>query len=275
MARKKQLIIPVFIPFGGCPSICVFCDQKSVTGAIALPTKFEVIATVEKFLSTWNRGTNAKHGSGKKEIAFYGGSFTGLPEAVLEGYLAIAFEFKRSGRVDSIRVSTRPDLIDGVVCKLLKRYGVETVELGVQSMNDTVLRLSGRGHSAADTAKAVETLKSFSFDVVMQLMPGLPGDGEASIIESAVNAAELRPVAVRLYPTVVVKGTELHEMYLKGEYEPWTLSSMIPALKKVMDIFEKQGIPVIRVGLHHSKEFGDKVVAGPYHPSLRDLLKTA
>ncbi|MEK7314035.1 MAG: radical SAM protein [Deltaproteobacteria bacterium] len=275
MARKKQLIIPVFIPFGGCPSICVFCDQKSVTGVEALPSKDEVAAIVEKYLSTWTRGTHAKHGSGKKEIAFYGGSFTGLPEGVMEGYLATAFEFKRSGRIDSIRVSTRPDLIDDSICGTLKRYGVETVELGAQSMDDIVLRLSARGHGAADTIKAVETLKSLSFNVVIQLMPGLPGDDESTIIESAVKAAKLRPDAARLYPTVVVKGTKLHEMYLKGEYEPWALPAMIRALKKVMDVFEKEGIPVIRVGLPNSKEFGDNVVAGPYHPSLRDLIKTA
>ena len=267
MARKKQLIIPVFIPFGGCPSICVFCDQKSVTGVEALPSKEAVIAIVEKYLSTW-------HGSGKKEIAFYGGSFTGLPEGVMEGYLATAFEFVRSGRIDSIRVSTRPDLIDDRVCETLKRYGVSTVELGAQSMDDIVLRLSARGHGAADTIKAVETLKSLSFNAVIQLMPGLPGDDEATIIESAVKAANLRPAAVRLYPTVVVKGTKLHEMYLKSEYEPWALPSMVRALKKVMDVFEKEGIPVIRVGLPNSKEFGDNVVAGPYHPSLRDLIKT-
>ena len=211
----------------------------------------------------------------KKEIAFYGGSFTGLPEGVMEGYLATAFEFKRSGRIDSIRVSTRPDLIDDSICGTLKRYGVETVELGAQSMDDIVLRLSARGHGAADTIKAVETLKSLSFNVVIQLMPGLPGDDESTIIESAVKAAKLRPDAARLYPTVVVKGTKLHEMYLKGEYEPWALPAMIRALKKVMDVFEKEGIPVIRVGLPNSKEFGDNVVAGPYHPSLRDLIKTA
>ena len=268
MARKKQLIIPVFIPFGGCPSICVFCDQKSVTGVGALPSKEAVIETVEKHISTWK-------GSGKKEIAFYGGSFTGLPEGVMEGYLAAAFEFKRSARIDSIRVSTRPDLIDDSVCGTLKRYGVETVELGAQSMNDTVLRLSGRGHGAADTIKAVETLKKSSFNVVIQLMPGLPGDDEATVIESAVRAVGLRPDAARLYPTVVVKGTKLHEMYLKGEYEPWELPAMIRALKKVMDVFEKEGIPVIRVGLHNSEEFRDNVIAGPYHPSLRDLIKAS
>ena len=268
MARKKQLIIPVFIPFGGCPSRCVFCDQKSITGMSALPSKNSIAAIVEKYLSTWK-------GAGEKEIAFYGGTFTGLPKGVMEDYLAAAFEFKRSGRIDSIRVSTRPDLIDDSVCKTLKGFGVSIVELGVQSMNDRVLRLSGRGHTASDTVRAVETLKRFSFEVVTQLMPGLPGDDEASIVESAMKAAGLRPVAARLYPTLVVEGTELHRMYIRGEYEPWTLSSMIPALKKVMDIFGKQGIPVIRVGLHNSKEFGDKVAAGPYHPSLRDLLKTA
>lgn len=268
MAKKKRLIIPVFIPFGGCPSICVFCDQKSLTGAFALPSKTEVIAIVEKHISTWK-------GSGKKEVAFYGGTFTGLPQGLMKDYLATAFGFKRSGRIDSIRVSTRPDLIDDSVCETLKSYGVETVELGVQSMNDRVLRLSGRGHTAADTIKAIETLKSLSFDVVAQLMPGLPGDDESTIVESAIKAAGLRPDAARLYPTVVVKGTELHEMYIKGEYEPWTLPSMVSALKKAVDIFEKAGIPVIRVGLHNSEAFAAKVIAGPYHPSLRDLIRAS
>ncbi|MBI5560471.1 MAG: radical SAM protein [Deltaproteobacteria bacterium] len=268
MARKKQLIIPIFIPFGGCPHRCVFCNQEDITGSSALPAEKDVLETVEKYLSTWR-------GGGRTEIAFYGGSFTGLERGVQEGYLQIAYGFVRSGRVWGVRISTRPDYISPETIGFLKRCGVKTVELGVQSFSDEVLRASARGHSSKDTVEAVEILKNAGLRVGMQLMPGLPGDTEGSIVETAKKTVELRPDFVRIYPTLVIRDTPLYRMYLEKRYIPWELEDMVRVCNIIYGIFVEAGIAVARVGLRPSEALQRSVAAGPYHPSFRQLLPAA
>jgi len=274
MARKKQLIIPIFLPFGGCPHRCVFCDQEKITGRSTMPEIGGVEETIERYLSTWNAGNdgNGGKGAGRKEVAFYGGSFTGLKEDVQEGYLKAAHRFVLNGEIDALRISTRPDYIGRDSLEFLKRYNVEIIELGVQSLSDDVLRLSGRGHDSTDTVRAVTAIKNVDLKVGFQLMPGLPGDTREKIIETAEKTVQLRPDFVRIYPTLVIRDTPLYRMYLEGRYAPWALSDMVEVLKEVFAGFKEASIPVIRVGLHHSKEMSDNIVAGPYHPSLRDML---
>lgn len=281
MSRKKMLIIPIFIPFGGCPHKCVFCDQNGITGKAAMPGEEEVIETIEKYLSTWKE-------SGRIEVAFYGGSFTGLPIEVQKKYLECAAVFVRDGRddtlskggegwvrgiVDGIRVSTRPDYISDEVALFLKENRVTTVELGGQTMSDEVLRSSGRGHTANATRQAVNTLKAAGLAVGIQLMPGLPGDTFESIIETADAVIVLKPDFVRVYPTLVLKGTALHAMYLNGEYVAWGLDDMVEVCKVVLARFVEAGIPVIRVGLQTTDGLLENLVAGPYHPSFRGLVE--
>ncbi|HHL39264.1 MAG TPA: radical SAM protein [Deltaproteobacteria bacterium] len=266
MARKKRLIIPIFIPFGGCPHRCVFCDQGAVTGARSMPSEADVAATVELYLSTWK-------GGGPREAAFYGGTFTALPEPVQRRYLAAAAAFVRAGRLDSLRVSTRPDAVDEKRAGLLKEQGVRTVELGVQSMDDEVLRLSGRGHTAAHTVRAVEVLGAAGMEVGLQLMPGLPGDTPARFEATVRAALDLTPHFLRIYPTVVMAGTTLHEMYLDGGFEPWGLDETVEACAAALRLARKAGVPVVRIGLPQGPELGERVVAGPYHPSLRSLAQ--
>ena len=265
MGRKKQLVIPVFIPFGGCREQCVFCNQRSITGSDTLPTIEEVRGVIENYLSTWR-------GGGPREVAFYGGSFTALDPKVQERYLRAAYAFIEEGRIDALRVSTRPDCVSGEAVSLLKKFKVETVELGVQSFSDEVLELSGRGHSSSDAVTAVKLLKAEGLKVGIQLMPGLPGDSEERVLQSAEKAASLAPDFVRVYPTVVIKGTPLEEMYLLGLYEPWTLPRMVSVCKEVLRIFDEAGVKVIRVGLHFSEELKQSVVAGPMHPAFRELV---
>ncbi len=265
MAKKKRLVIPVFIPFGGCPHRCVFCNQNNITGAAGLPATGDVVSTVKRYLSTWK-------GSGRREIAFYGGSFTALEREIQQRYLETACSFVADGSVDSVRISTRPDYIDDGITRFLKRYAVETVELGAQSFSDEVLRLSARGHDSRDTERAVGTLQRGGIEVGVQLMPGLPGDTEESIIESARKAASLRPSFVRIYPTLVIKDTPLYRMYLEGSYTPWSLAEMVRVLRVVYGIFTDAGIPVVRVGLHSSSTLEEGLVDGPFHPSLRELI---
>lgn len=265
MAKKKQLIIPIFIPQYGCPHQCVFCNQKTISGMEKPPDAAYVSDTIKAYLKTWK-------GKGKKEIAFYGGSFTGLDAAVQKVFLAEAHKFVSRGLIDSVRISTRPDYITDEGLLLLKKDNVETVELGAQSMADDVLKLSGRGHTAEDTVTAVMTLKKHGFLVGLQFMPGLPGDTCDTILYTADRIIELKPDFVRIYPTLVVKDTPLEKMYQAGLYKPWALAEMTDICRKLVSLFDAKGIPVIRLGLQSTETLEDNILAGPYHPSFRNLL---
>ncbi|GMR04145.1 MAG: hypothetical protein BMS9Abin23_0034 [Thermodesulfobacteriota bacterium] len=265
---KTRLIIPIFIPFGGCANICVFCDQKGITGLNAPPSTTEVRETVKTYLSTWK-------GRGRREVAFYGGTFTALPLDIQRAYLECVEQYLSNGLIHGLRVSTRPDAVSDDIVSFLKRHSVDTVELGVQSMDDRVLALSGRGHSAGDTVRAVKILKEHGMKVGVQVMPGLPGDDIGSVMDTAWRVARLSPDFIRVYPAVVIKGTVLERMYLDGRYTPWTLDEMVSACKKVSAVFRLSGIRIIRMGLHATGELREKIVAGPYHPSFRNLVDTA
>ncbi|MCC6502238.1 MAG: radical SAM protein [Deltaproteobacteria bacterium] len=264
----RRLIIPIFIPFGGCAHQCVFCDQKGITGKAALPGLDEVRQTIEKYLSTWK-------GKGEKEAAFYGGSFTGLPLDIQNGYLECAGAFVESGKLDSLRLSTRPDYISVEIAAFLRERHVETVELGAQSMVDEVLKASGRGHTAEQTAQAVRVLKDSGMKTGLQLMPGLPGDTFDSVMLTMEEAVKLAPDFVRLYPSLVLKDTPLHRMYLEGSYKPWALDDMVEACAAAKKLFDKAGIPIIRMGLQTTDELVESIVAGPFHPSFRQLVEAA
>lgn len=264
----KRLIIPIFIPFGGCPHKCVFCDQEGISGGRQMPAPDDVAATIELYLSTWK-------GTGAKEAAFYGGSFTGLPEAAQRGYLEAASAFVRAGRLDSLRVSTRPDLVDRASARLLKGCGVATVELGAQSMDSRVLAHSGRGHGPEATESAVASLRGEGLGVGLQFMPGLPGDTAGTIIETTRRIIALRPDFARVYPSLVLRGTVMHRMYLEGRYRPWGLEEMVRACVEVKRLLDEAGVRVVRMGLQPTKELEAAIVAGPYHPSFRQLVEAA
>ncbi len=266
MSRKKQLIVPVFLPFGGCPHQCVFCDQNGITGSPALPSMEEVKRTIDAHLSTWK-------GNGRREVAFYGGSFTALPTETQARYLAVSYGYLEKDLIDGVRVSTRPDCVSEETVGFLKGFGVDTIELGAQSMSDEVLKLSGRNHAASDTVLASSVVKGSSIRLGLQIMPGLPGDTADTIISTAEKVATLSPDFVRVYPTLVLKGTPLHRMYLSGSYRPWSLDEMVPVCRSVMDIFRDAGISVIRMGLQPTRELEESLVCGPFHPSLRQLVE--
>ncbi len=263
-SHKKRLIIPIFIPFGGCSWRCVFCNQREITGA-SMPSEGDILRTVKSHLATWR-------GRGRREIAFYGGTFTALPWDIQERYLKTVYPFVKAGTIDGIRVSTRPDCISWDGVSALREYGVEVIEIGVQSMVDEVLSRSQRGHGSEDTVRAVRIVKESSMEVGLQIMPGLPGDTEETIILTAKRCAGLKPHFVRIYPTMVIRDTQLYEMYRRGEYTPWGLDDMVRVLRKVVGIFKEGGIPVIRLGLQPTDSLLSSMVAGPYHPSLRDLI---
>ncbi len=274
MARR--LIIPIFIPFGGCKSQCVYCDQAGITGQSEPPQESGIHETIETWLGTWQEKHGPwKTGDASREVAFYGGSFTALPPDDQARLLGCVSEYVDSGQIDALRVSTRPDCLTDAGLDLLKRHNVETVELGAQSMSDEILRLSGRPHTAKETVEAVRVLKDRSVKVGLQFMPGLPGDTEASILKTAEEVRDLAPDFVRVYPTVVLKGTPLEKMYSRGDYAAWPLDEMVRVCKSVSAIFSGASIPIIRMGLHHSVELQERVVTGPYHPRFADLVANA
>ena len=207
-------------------------------------------------------------------IAFFGGNFLGLKSGEIRFLLELAAEFIRNGQVDGIRFSTRPDTINDRSLDMIKDYSVSTVELGVQSMDDQVLALAGRGHSATDTVHAVERLKERHFSIGLQMMVGLPGDDETSALTTAQKIADLAPDFVRIYPTLVVANSRLAGWYKSGDYAPMSLEEGVTLVKKIYLKFKKAGIDVIRMGLQASEDLDDgtTVLAGPHHPAFGHLV---
>lgn len=262
MARNR--IIPLFIPHAGCPCACVFCDQKKITGMDTPVTPEQVQREIEAALPWAGRGC---------QLAFYGGSFTAMRRETQEKLLRAASPYLRDGSIHSIRLSTRPDAVDEETVARLKAYGVTTVELGCQSMDDRVLRLSGRGHTREDTLRASRLLHQGGLSQVLQMMTGLPGDDGTASITTAKQLIDLKPQGVRIYPTVVLKNTELHRMMLRGEYQPQSVEAAVELCATIYERFLTAGIPVIRVGLNPTEELsGGETVAGAYDPALGERV---
>lgn len=266
---KNYYIIPVFVPHKGCPHDCIFCNQKKITGQINEITAVDVKEKIETYLDTIPKENSLV------EIAFYGGSFTAIPLDYQKELLEAAYHYIERGAIDSIRVSTRPDYINEAILDNLKRYGVRTVELGVQSMDEEVLELSNRGHTPLDVIGAVNLLKKYGFIVGVQMMVGLPGDTFEKSVDTAKRLIELSPDIARIYPALVITNTYMEEMYNSGNYKPLTLEEAIRISKQLLMLFEREGINVIRIGLQPTENIlmGRDVVAGPFHPSMRQLVE--
>jgi histone acetyltransferase (RNA polymerase elongator complex component) len=266
---KKQVTIPIFIPHLGCPHRCVFCNQWESSGERKVPDADSIREKIELYLSTIPDSVE------RIEVAFFGGSFTGIEPEKQEEFLGVPYRLKKDGCIQGIRLSTRPDCIDEEKLRLLKNLEVETVELGVQSFSERVLAASRRGHTVNDTYKAIDLLKREGFKLVIQLMPGLPEDSIDSSIRSTEIAASLKPASVRIYPTVVLEKTRLAEMYRARQYRALSLEEAIELCKEMLLIFSNQGIPVIRMGLHpFSDNEKENIIAGPYHPAFGFLVKS-
>ncbi len=261
-------IIPIFIPHEGCPHSCVFCNQNSISGSSAQRvTPAEVTATIE----TWLDRFLSKQAY-PVQVAFYGGSFTGLESQRQQELLGAVTPFLDQGRVHQIRLSTRPDYIDKEKLALLKQYQVGIVELGVQSLDDPILRQAGRGHSKGDVYRAVELLQKDSFQVGMQLMLGLPGQAFSSLRRTVAQTILLQPDFVRIYPVLVVVGSGLEKAYQKGIYTPLSLGKAVLQAAYMKKNFDREGIRVIRMGLQPGESLERSLLAGPYHPSFGEMV---
>ena len=257
----KHKNIPVFIPHLGCPNDCVFCNQRKITERLEFREE-DVKRTIDEATSTLKDGDDA-------EIAFFGGSFTGIDRDLMIRLLTLGRSYTDRGVVSSLRCSTRPDYIDDEILDILKKYGVKTVELGIQSTDDTVLQICKRGHTASQSYKAMELIKSKGFDLIGQMMTGLPGATKESEIKTALDICKYADGA-RIYPTVVFRDTELAFMAEQGVYKPYPTDELIRRTAKVKEVFIKHDIPTIRVGLQANEGLtgGGEIACGGYDEAI-------
>lgn len=261
-----SFIIPFFIPHQGCPHTCLFCNQHSITGK----KTDQMSNTLDEVMAEW---LPRKKGSAA-QLAFYGGSFSCLPQKVQSNYLAQAQPYIENGSIDSIRISTRPDCISKDICQRLWRGGVRTIELGIQSMDDKVLTTALRGHSADESKQALQCLAQFDFTVGVQLLPGLPGETWRSFSRTIEQIIDLKPAIVRLYPALVIRGSGLEELYAAGKYKPLSLNKAVAWSLAAKKRFEENGIQVIRIGLQHSTDLEQSYIAGPHHSAMGELVES-
>lgn len=272
---KKQYIIPIFVPHLGCPNDCIFCNQKSISGQKKNMTKEEAKKIIDDYLES------IKSEEAQVEIAFYGGSFTAIETKLQEELLETAYEYIKDGKVESIRISTRPDCINKEILKRLKKYKVKTIELGVQSANDYILKRTNRGHTFEDVKKASKMIRWNGFKLGHQMMVGLPESTRIDEINTAKALIKLKPRMVRIYPVLVVKNTKLEKEYQEEKYEPLPLVQAVETCKELVRMFADKNIEIIRVGLQNTNEIAEpgsknsEVVAGPYHPAFRQLVESA
>lgn len=263
----KHINVALFVPDEGCPHRCSFCNQKTISGSCRRLEPIDVINACETAL-------NAGKDLSGAEIAFFGGSFTAIEQDYMLSLLKTAKSYLNRGFFKGIRISTRPDCIDERVLLLLKEYGVTSIELGCQSMDDTVLSLNERGHTAKNSENACHLIKSFGFELGVQMMTGLYGDTDEKAIKTAKKLISLSPDTVRIYPTIVLKNTALEKLYNSGKYKAQTLEEAISLCSKLLKLFTENGVKVIRLGLHSGGNVEEGYIAGAYHPAFREKCES-
>ncbi len=267
----KHYTIPIFTPELACPFQCVFCNQEKISGQQNIPSKAEIIRTIEDHLSTFKVSERVV------EVGFFGGSFTGIPIDTQRMYLEIVEPYINSNKIQGIRLSTRPDYINDEILMMLKASHVTTIELGAQSFNDDVLKQTRRGHTAQQIIDASIAIKKYGFNLGLQMMVGLPNDTIDRAISTAQKIIEAGADCTRIYPAVVIKDTLMHKWYDDGKYKPLSLEQAVDWTKQILPLFENAGVNVIRVGLHPSEGLvlGEELIDGPLHSSFKELVLTA
>lgn len=265
--RVRHFTIPVFIPEEACPNRCVFCNQHRIAGTERAPSVNEVIAKVDEHLLTIPAESEV-------EIGFFGGNFTGIPVEEQKAYLASVQNHIVSGRVTGIRISTRPDYISKDILLELKQYNVSTIELGAQSLDEEVLKLAGRGHTALQVHEASQLIIEHGFNLGLQMMIGLPGDTNEKSIYTAQEIIRLGAECTRIYPALVIKDTELEQLYLEGKYQPLSQEEAISRVADIVPLFIAANVKILRIGLHPSEGLLDNtsLVAGPFHVAFGELV---
>ncbi len=258
--------LSIFVPHVGCPHKCSFCNQNTITGQTDIPRAADVKAVCEKAVKSDLDISNT-------EIAFFGGSFTAVQRSYMTELLEAARPYVEMG-FKGIRCSTRPDAVSPEILDILKSYGVTAIELGAQSMCDDVLSLNERGHTSRDVEAAAELVKQYDFTLGLQMMVGLYGSTPEKDIETARRLISLSPAEARIYPTVVLKNTRLGELYRAGIYKTYPLSDAVALCAELLEMFERAGVRVIKLGLHSSTDVEQDMLGGIYHPAFRELCES-
>jgi len=264
---RNHANIPIFLPQLACPHQCIFCNQNHISSQEHIPSIDETRQIIERNLTTIPSDYTI-------QVAFFGGSFTGLPIETQESYLQVVQPFIKTKQVSSIRLSTRPDYITDEILAMLQKYNVQDIELGAQSTNDEILRLSGRGHNREAIQNASQKIKEYGFRLGLQMMIGLPGDTKEISLQTAQDIIDFGAETTRIYPTLVVSDTPLATLYNRGKYTPLSTEDAIDWTKDIYSLFIKNNITVLKVGLHPNKDFTNKehLLAGPFHPSFKELV---
>ncbi len=266
----RHFNIPVFIPELACPFRCVYCNQYNITGSCKAPDVAEVEGVILKHLSTIDSAGN------KVEVAFFGGSFTGLEMFMQQRYLEVVQPWIEKGIIKGIRISTRPDYITEEILANLHKMGVTAIELGAQSLDNEVLKLSGRGHTSDHVKIAARMIKAMGFELGLQMMTGLPGDSDEKSLQTAREIIKLQADTTRIYPTLVIRDTPLAKLFERGEYKPQSLEEAAGLCARLWVVFHQAGVKMLRLGLHPSEGFynGATLLAGPFHPAFGELVLT-
>lgn len=266
--KENQYTIPIFIPHKGCPNNCVFCNQKKISGQILDVTSQDVKDKIQEFLKYY------KDSSKKIEIAFFGGSFTGIDKELQIEYLETANKYILEGKVDSIRISTRPDYINQEILDMLKKYNVKTIELGVQSMDNNILEATKRGHTKQDVIKASKLIVQNKIRLGHQIMIGLPKSTIESEIYTIKECLSLNPKQLRIYPVYVIGDSELYAMYKNSVYKPLSITEAVHRTKEVIKQCQKTDISIIRLGLQSTDEItvSNLDIYGPVSDNLAEYV---
>lgn len=264
----KHANVAIFIPHNGCPNQCSFCNQKSITGLATQPTPKDIENAIGIAISSL--GEKSKDA----EIAFFGGSFTAIDRDYMTELLSVAAAYVKSGEFAGIRISTRPDAIDDEILSILKKYGVTSIELGAQSMDDEVLMLNRRGHTSEDVKNASCLIKKYGFSLGLQMMTGLYGGNADKDYETGKSIAALSPDTVRIYPTVIMKSTYLGELYEQGKYQTLSFDATVDLCSRLLRLFSVNNIQVIRLGLHDTDTLHKDMIAGVWHPAFREICES-
>ncbi len=263
----KHYNIPIFIPELACPNQCIYCNQRHISGQLQAVKPEEIKQIIEQHLATFIKPSHI-------ELAFFGGSFTGIDEEDMITYLETVQPYIEQGEIKSIRISTRPDYINEKILGILKKYNVQNIELGAQSLNEDVLSYSKRGHTVKDVEKASELIRSYGFSLGLQMMIGLPLDSVEKSKETAKKILALGAESTRIYPTLVINNTELADLYRSGKYTALSLEEAVEWTAEIYKIFSQTNITILRVGLHPSEALikGEQLLAGPFHVSFKELV---
>lgn len=265
----KHYNIPIFIPELACPNRCIYCNQRHISGQLQAVKPEEIKQIIEQHLATFIRPSEV-------ELAFFGGSFTGIDEKDMLTYLQIVQPYIEQGEIKSIRISTRPDYINEKILDILQQYNVKDIELGAQSLNEEVLAFAKRGHMVRDVENASQLIKSYGFSLGLQMMIGLPLDTVEKSKETAKKILKLGAESTRIYPTLVINNTDLADLYRQNKYKALSLDEAVDWTTEIYKIFSQSSIKILRVGLHPSEALinGTELLAGPFHVSFKELVLT-